>query len=150
MEENRTTVERRLCSGLRREWDNKKKRFAIARIAKVVVDECWNYVGAESNKWCVVTVLPADGDAFATIESRRTTDTWSIDLPVSAVGAWLARAIPHVGCDPDMVAKTLATRMWRAYQFMNEPKPTPVVVKKPLSLFDYCHETILTSRAAVR
>ena len=157
MEERiKITVEERLCTRLRKEWDDRKKKFAIARIAKAVVDECWNYVGSETRKRCVVTILPADGDAFATLESHGVNDAWSIDIPVAVVGAWMARAIPHVGCDPDVVAKALARRMWASYQFDAIKRAgeasiaKPATPQVPLSLFDYCNETVPARCATVR
>lgn len=154
MEEKvKMSVESRLCSQIRKEWSDQRKRFAMARIAKGVVEECWSYVGVKTRKLCVVTVIPGEGDAYVTIETFPPSDAWSFDIPVVVVGAWLSRAIPHVGYDQEAVAKTLAIRMWETYQRGGLPapsKPAVPVVKIPSSLFEYCHETIPARCAAVR
>lgn len=125
-------------------WDDKYKRFAMARLAKAVVDECWLYVGAETKKKCVITLFAEKEPQVVT----RLVDYTPVDdyfVPVSSVGAELARIIPKVGCDPDAVARAIAIHLWNIYRYeykqpkLVAPKRTPKPAKR-LSLLDYCYD----------
>ena len=120
---------------LKTAWTDKQKRYAIAKIAKALVDECWYYVGASTRKNATIRFL--NGEAF--VELVDFVPVTEIYVPVSSVVAEVAALIPQVGCDPDEVAKAIAIRTWKAVQegyFYK--RPTIERPKKPSSLFDYC------------
>jgi hypothetical protein len=124
-------------------WTDKQKRFAIARIAKALTDECWYFVGASTRKNAVIRFL--NGEAF--VEIVDFIPVTEVYVPVSSVVAEIADIIPLAGCDPDEVAKAIAVRTWKNVQqgySYQEPvltvnlSPKTPTKKEPLSLFDFC------------
>ena len=115
-------------------WTDKQKRYAIAKIAKALTDECWYFVGASTRKNAIIRFL--NSEAF--IELVDFVPVTEIYVPVSSVVAEIAALIPQVGCDPDEVAKAIAIKTWKAVQagyFYKKPAPQK---EKPSSLFDFC------------
>ena len=132
-------------------WNDRYKRFAIARIAKAVVYECWLYVGAETRQKCTVTLFPEkEPTAIARLVDYTPVD--DVFVPVSSVGAEMAAIIPSVGPEPDEVARVVAVKLWRFWQRTHASKitytapalsialRTPKVETRKTSLLDYAND----------